>query len=152
MSGAEQMQLFPFAFDKSPSNSDGDYELTISITQSFSGKWLTEDGRSILMTAIYTGGRIFPLNGGLSISYLNETGDLVTYAYKLWPNEEGAIYDGAYTVSYYINENEYIGVLKSLSYSDGSDTSVSINTNIDHSSSNPAGKYDLILSITHSFS
>ena len=104
------------------------------------------------MTAIYTGGRIFPLNGGLSISYLNETGDLVTYAYKLWPNEEGAIYDGAYTVSYYINENEYIGVLKSLSYSDGSDTSVSINTNIDHSSSNPAGKYDLILSITHSFS
>ena len=104
------------------------------------------------MTAIYTGGRIFPLNGDLSISYLNETGDLVTPLEPLEPSEIGLIYSGSYTVSYYINENEYIGVLKSLSYSDGSDTSVSIHTDIDHSSGNPAGKYDLILSITHSFS
>lgn len=148
MSGDDVVQYFPLAFDKSSDNPDGQYKITLSITQSFSGKWLTEDGKNVLTTATSTGGRIFPLNGGLSISYLNETGDLVTDLYKLWPNEEGAIYDGAYTVSYYINENEYIGVLKSLSYS----ASVLIHTDVDHSSSNPAGKYDLNLSITHSFS
>lgn len=152
MSGDDVVQYFPLAFDKSGDNPEGQYKITLSITQSFSGKWLTADGKNILTTAVYTGGRIFPLNGDLSISYLNETGDLVMPLEPLEPSEIGLIYNGAYTVSYYINENEYIGVLKSLSYSDGSDTSVSIHTDIDHSPGNPAGKYDLILSITHSFS